>query len=242
MDMRSDTTHHSRDSTSLGPVSRSTSVVKANPVGSAGKRSAFSRSPSSSVSGDRVWDQHDGASSTDTRLSSLPSDLAEPVDFDNEDHCSPWQAPGEPTATDLSGDHESYNPDIGGSPTLGDDYHLTHSSYFNPSMPLPTLFSVSPALQETYLSDMAISSIYQNLDYLDRGGNHAGVELLDQRIRQEKAEYLVRWKGRPDSERSWEKETTNSYSNRGHAAAAAGLAAHPFRHGALAARRLHRVT
>jgi hypothetical protein len=36
-------------------------------------------------------------------------------------------------------------------------------------------------------------------------GNHLGVRLLDKRVRSEKVEYLE-WKGRPESENSWEKE------------------------------------
>lgn len=36
------------------------------------------------------------------------------------------------------------------------------------------------------------------------------VRLLDKRIRGGKVEYHVEWKGRPESERSWEKETTIS--------------------------------
>ncbi|RYP05254.1 hypothetical protein DL765_009896 [Monosporascus sp. GIB2] len=46
--------------------------------------------------------------------------------------------------------------------------------------------------------------------YRDCGGNHLGVELLDKRRRRGKVEYYVRWKGRPDSENSWEKESTIS--------------------------------
>ncbi|KAK3939116.1 hypothetical protein QBC46DRAFT_365016 [Diplogelasinospora grovesii] len=38
--------------------------------------------------------------------------------------------------------------------------------------------------------------------YLDYGGNHIGVELLDKRIKHGRVEYLVRWKGRPDIENS----------------------------------------
>ncbi|KAI2615971.1 hypothetical protein GGR54DRAFT_642058 [Hypoxylon sp. NC1633] len=47
--------------------------------------------------------------------------------------------------------------------------------------------------------------------YLDQGGNHEGVELLDKRMRLGKVEYLVRWKGRPSTENSWEKGLTISY-------------------------------
>ena len=42
--------------------------------------------------------------------------------------------------------------------------------------------------------------------YSEYGGNHLGVELLDKRIHPGRAEYLVRWKGRPCTEDSWEKE------------------------------------
>ncbi|KAH8653993.1 hypothetical protein BGZ60DRAFT_419121 [Tricladium varicosporioides] len=41
-------------------------------------------------------------------------------------------------------------------------------------------------------------------------GNHLGVRLLDKRARGEKVEYFVEWKGRPESENSWEKEATIS--------------------------------
>lgn len=41
-------------------------------------------------------------------------------------------------------------------------------------------------------------------------GNHSGVRLLDKRIRSGRVEYLVEWKGRPESENSWEKEATIS--------------------------------
>ena len=44
--------------------------------------------------------------------------------------------------------------------------------------------------------------------YSEYGGNHLGVELLDKRIYQGRAEYFVRWKGRPCTEDSWEKEST----------------------------------
>jgi hypothetical protein len=47
--------------------------------------------------------------------------------------------------------------------------------------------------------------------YTEYGGNHLGVELLDKRIHQGRAEYLVRWKGRPCTEDSWEKESTISH-------------------------------
>lgn len=47
-------------------------------------------------------------------------------------------------------------------------------------------------------------------DYRDCRGNHLGVELLDKRLHHGKVEYYVRWKGRPNSENSWEKESTIS--------------------------------
>jgi Chromo (CHRromatin Organisation MOdifier) domain len=40
--------------------------------------------------------------------------------------------------------------------------------------------------------------------------NHLGVRLLDQRLQSGKVEYFVEWKGRPESENSWEKEVTIS--------------------------------
>ena len=46
--------------------------------------------------------------------------------------------------------------------------------------------------------------------YSELGGNHLGVELLDKRMCHGKAEYLVKWKRRPDTENSWEKELTIS--------------------------------
>ncbi|KAH7255156.1 uncharacterized protein BKA55DRAFT_725354 [Fusarium redolens] len=46
--------------------------------------------------------------------------------------------------------------------------------------------------------------------FSDNGGNHEGAELLKKRMRRGRAEYLVRWKGRPDSDNSWEKELTIS--------------------------------
>ncbi|RYO74330.1 hypothetical protein DL764_010855 [Monosporascus ibericus] len=49
-----------------------------------------------------------------------------------------------------------------------------------------------------------------NKAYRDCGGNHSGVKLLNKRRRRGKVEYYVRWKGRPDSENSWEKESTIS--------------------------------
>ncbi|RYO89630.1 hypothetical protein DL764_008550 [Monosporascus ibericus] len=45
-----------------------------------------------------------------------------------------------------------------------------------------------------------------NKAYRDYRGNDLGVELLNKRRRRGKVEYYVRWKGRPDSEKSWEKE------------------------------------
>ncbi|KAL2015887.1 hypothetical protein VTK56DRAFT_4662 [Thermocarpiscus australiensis] len=47
-------------------------------------------------------------------------------------------------------------------------------------------------------------------DFLNYGGNHFGVELLHKRVRRGEAEYLVRWKGRPESDNSWEKKPTIS--------------------------------
>ncbi|KAK3391248.1 hypothetical protein B0H63DRAFT_430077 [Podospora didyma] len=46
--------------------------------------------------------------------------------------------------------------------------------------------------------------------YSERGGNHFGVELLNKRTRRGKVEYFVKWKGRPTTEDSWEKESTIS--------------------------------
>ncbi|KAK7422763.1 hypothetical protein QQZ08_009388 [Neonectria magnoliae] len=46
--------------------------------------------------------------------------------------------------------------------------------------------------------------------FSDDGGNHEGVELLKKRMRRGKTEYLVRWKGRPLGDNSWEKESTIS--------------------------------
>ncbi|KAF4458660.1 carbonic anhydrase 2 [Fusarium albosuccineum] len=46
--------------------------------------------------------------------------------------------------------------------------------------------------------------------FLDNGGNHEGIELLDQRLRRGHVEYLVKWKGRPGCENSWEKASTIS--------------------------------
>ncbi|KAH6667430.1 hypothetical protein B0J14DRAFT_489712 [Halenospora varia] len=37
-------------------------------------------------------------------------------------------------------------------------------------------------------------------------GNHSGVRLLKKRVLRKKVEFLVEWKGRPESENSWEKE------------------------------------
>jgi hypothetical protein len=47
--------------------------------------------------------------------------------------------------------------------------------------------------------------------YSEYGGNHLGVELLDKRIHKGRAEYFVKWKGRPASDNSWEKESTISH-------------------------------
>lgn len=41
-------------------------------------------------------------------------------------------------------------------------------------------------------------------------GNHLGVRLLKKRMLRRRVEYLVEWKGRPESENSWEKEATIS--------------------------------
>lgn len=41
-------------------------------------------------------------------------------------------------------------------------------------------------------------------------GNHSGVRLLKKRVQKGKVEYRVEWKGRPESENSWEKEATIS--------------------------------
>ena len=50
-----------------------------------------------------------------------------------------------------------------------------------------------------------------DIAYSEYGGNHLGVELLDKRVHRGRTEYFVRWKGRPSSENSWEKESTISY-------------------------------
>lgn len=47
--------------------------------------------------------------------------------------------------------------------------------------------------------------------YSEYGGNHLGVELLDKRIHQVMGEYLARWKGRPCTEDSCQRESTISY-------------------------------
>jgi len=41
-------------------------------------------------------------------------------------------------------------------------------------------------------------------------GNHLGVRLLEKRVRRGRVEYLAEWKGRLESENSWEKEATIS--------------------------------
>jgi hypothetical protein len=41
-------------------------------------------------------------------------------------------------------------------------------------------------------------------------GNHSGVRLLKKRVLRKRVEYFVEWKGRPESENSWEKEATVS--------------------------------
>lgn len=41
-------------------------------------------------------------------------------------------------------------------------------------------------------------------------GNYLGVRLLDKRVRRGGVEYLVKWRGRPESENTWEKEATVS--------------------------------
>jgi hypothetical protein len=41
-------------------------------------------------------------------------------------------------------------------------------------------------------------------------GNHSGVRLLKKRVLRRRVEYLVEWKGRPESENFWEKEATVS--------------------------------
>ncbi|KAH6883948.1 hypothetical protein B0T10DRAFT_463309 [Thelonectria olida] len=43
--------------------------------------------------------------------------------------------------------------------------------------------------------------------YSSHGGNYLGVELLAKRTRRRGIEYLVRWKGRPESDSSWERES-----------------------------------
>jgi hypothetical protein len=48
------------------------------------------------------------------------------------------------------------------------------------------------------------------MDHANYEGNNLGVELLDKRIRGGRVEYLIRWKGRPDSENSWEEVSTIS--------------------------------
>ncbi|KPM33976.1 hypothetical protein AK830_g12599 [Neonectria ditissima] len=58
------------------------------------------------------------------------------------------------------------------------------------------------------ISDELISKF--DASFSDNGGNYEGVELLKKRIRRGQAEYFVRWKGRPISDNSWEKESTIS--------------------------------
>jgi hypothetical protein len=41
-------------------------------------------------------------------------------------------------------------------------------------------------------------------------GNHSGVRLLKKRVLRGRVDYLVEWKGRPESENSWEKDATVS--------------------------------
>lgn len=43
--------------------------------------------------------------------------------------------------------------------------------------------------------------------YSNLGGNHLGVELLRKRLRRGSAEFFVRWKGRPESEYGWQRES-----------------------------------
>jgi hypothetical protein len=47
-------------------------------------------------------------------------------------------------------------------------------------------------------------------DYEKDGGNAIGIEVLRKRRHRGKLQYLVKWKGRPDAENSWEKESTIS--------------------------------
>jgi hypothetical protein len=53
-----------------------------------------------------------------------------------------------------------------------------------------------------------------NTRYSEDGGNHLGVELLDKRICRGAVQYFVRWRGRPESENSWENGETISYVRR----------------------------
>ncbi|KAF1954183.1 hypothetical protein CC80DRAFT_550641 [Byssothecium circinans] len=41
-------------------------------------------------------------------------------------------------------------------------------------------------------------------------GDYSGMRLLKKRVLRGKVEYFVEWKGRPESENSWEKEATVS--------------------------------
>ncbi|KAH6970423.1 hypothetical protein BKA56DRAFT_678430 [Ilyonectria sp. MPI-CAGE-AT-0026] len=58
------------------------------------------------------------------------------------------------------------------------------------------------------ISDELVSEFYAT--FSDDGGNYKGVELLEKRTRRGKAEYLVRWKGRPTCDNSWKRESTIS--------------------------------
>lgn len=121
----------------------------------------FGSTPSSASEDDGIWDQHDGALSTGTLLSSLPSDLARPADLDNEDHCSPWPTLGESAALDLSGGYVSWNLDIGVRPPLRADCRPTRSSYPDPSTSLPAVFGVSP-FTSGHIQHFQLSELVQN--------------------------------------------------------------------------------